>query len=178
LAPWRDQSLQVCEFIDIPLRVDYNPTVMNRNPFTHAAIGSILALCSTAVSVQAQIPPVADDVDLGDWYHHLIVRHTFVATDDELGLSWSIVPVVGSPVVAASMTATGEFTWHPIHSELYKPYAWQATVTDADGLTDTARISLFLTEPEPSTSVLLCAGALALSASRRCYSRPRQRSRS
>jgi hypothetical protein len=137
-----------------------------------------LVVFATAASAQAQIPPVADDVDLGDWYHHLIVRHTFVATDDEPGLSWSIAPVVGSPAVAASMTATGEFTWHPIHSELYKPYAWQATVTDADGLTDTARLSLFLTEPEPSTCLLLCFGALALSASRQCYSRPRQRSRS
>jgi hypothetical protein len=136
------------------------------------------AVFATAASAQAQIPPVVDDVDLGDWYHHLIVRHTFVATDDEPGLTWSIFPLAGSPAVAATISSAGEFTWHPIHSELYKPYAWQATVTDADGLTDTARLSLFLTEPEPSTCLLLSVGALVLSASRRCYARPRQRSRS
>jgi hypothetical protein len=143
-----------------------------------AIIATALVLLATANSVQAQIPPVADDVDLGDWYHHLIVHHTFVATDDEPGLTWSIFPLEGFPVIPATISSAGEFTWHPFNSQLFTTYAWQATVTDADGLTDTARLSLFLTEPEPSTCLLLCVGAFALSASRRCNSRPRQRSRS
>lgn len=53
---------------------------MNRTLLSRATIGAVLVLYSTAASTQAQIPPVADDVDLGDWYHHLIVQHTFVAT--------------------------------------------------------------------------------------------------
>ena len=151
---------------------------MNSSLLTRAAIGFVLALCSTAASALAQVPPVADDVDLGNWYYHLVLHHTFVATDDEPGLTWSVHPVVGTPAVAASMTATGEFTWHPIGSQLYIPYAWLATVTDADGLTDTARLSLFLTEPEPSTCLLMCFAALALSGFRCCYVRQRHRSRS
>jgi hypothetical protein len=152
--------------------------LMNSNPLSRAAIGSVLALCSTAASALAQIAPVVDDVDLGDWYHHLIVRHTFVATDDEPGLAWSVQPLVGSPTLPATISSAGEFTWHPFASELYRPYAWLATVTDADGLSDTARLSLFLTEPEPSTCLLMCFAALALSGFRCCYVRPRQRSRS
>src|SRR5687767_5681173 len=107
---------------------------MNCNPLSRAAIGSVLALCSTAACALAQISPVVDDVDLGLWYKHLIVHHTFVATDDEPGLSWSIVPVEGPLVVPATISQAGEFTWHPIGSQLYTTYAWQATVTDADGL--------------------------------------------
>ncbi|HJQ78950.1 MAG TPA: hypothetical protein VJ828_03300, partial [Lacipirellulaceae bacterium] len=118
---------------------------MNSNSLSRAAIGSVLALCSTAASALAQIAPIVDDVDLGDWYHHLIVRHTFVATDDEPGLTWSVAPLAGSPVLPATISSAGEFTWHPFASELYRPYAWLATVTDADGLSDTARLSLFLT---------------------------------
>lgn len=151
---------------------------MNSNSLSRAAIGSVLALCSTAASALAQIAPIVDDVDLGDWYHHLIVRHTFVATDDEPGLTWSVAPLAGSPVLPATISSAGEFTWHPFASELYRPYAWLATVTDADGLSDTARLSLFLTEPEPSTCLLLGIGGLALSSSRNSYARRRQRSRS
>jgi hypothetical protein len=135
-------------------------------------------LCSTTASAQVQVPPVAQDVDLGDWYHHLIVHHTFVASDDEPGLTWSVAPLAGSPVLPATISSAGEFTWHPFNSQLYTTYAWEATVTDADGLTDTARLSLFLTEPEPSTCLLLGIGGLALSSSRYRYVRCRQQSRS
>jgi hypothetical protein len=109
---------------------------MNSTPLTRAAIGSVLALCSAAASAPANPPIAADDVDLGDWYHHLVLHHTFVAIDDEPGWTWSLRTLAGSPAVAPSFTSAGEFSWNPLNSQLYTAYAWEATVTDVTGITD------------------------------------------
>jgi hypothetical protein len=107
------------------------------------------------------MPPVAHDAEIGT-NNAAIVHHLFTATDDQPGLTWSnLTRIAGStPILAPTLTPEGQFTWHLLGSlsgPLHGPYIWEATVTDARGLTDTARLTVRWT-PEPSTGLLTVGG--------------------
>jgi hypothetical protein len=102
-------------------------------------------------------PPVAHDAEIRTGA--AIISHLFTATDEEPEtLTWSNLTNVGvtTPAVAATLSPIGLFTWHTIASARFPfgiPYEWEATVTDAAGLTDVARLTVRLI-PEPSAWLL------------------------
>jgi hypothetical protein len=111
------------------------------------------------------VAPIVADVDLGD-QTMAIIRHMFVP--DPAGgpvTGWSIAPLTGSPAVAATISATGEFEWHTIGSargEPGVPYSWTITAAGEGDTSDTAVLSLDLVIPEPATMSLIGIAMIGL----------------
>lgn len=114
--------------------------------------------------VAGNLPPVAAATDLGD-VANAIINHLFTATDDggTSGLSWGNLQVTaGSPAFAPILGANGQFTWATQNSARPAIYTFEATVTDAGGLTDVGTLTLNLIVPEPASMTLFGLAMIGL----------------
>jgi hypothetical protein len=104
--------------------------------------------------------PVITPVALGEVNQVTNVMANLTASNGPI--TWSnLVPTpgVGSPALAATLTPQGAFSWNPAGSARGpkgngRPYSWNATATNAAGMSTGVAITLSLI-PEPATVSLL-----------------------
>ncbi len=104
--------------------------------------------------------PVITSVALGEVNQITTVMANLMASNGPI--TWSGLtptPGVGSPAIAAQLTAAGAFSWNPNGSARGpkgngRPYSWTATATNAAGAATGVAITLSLI-PEPATVSLL-----------------------
>jgi hypothetical protein len=98
--------------------------------------------------------PIITPINLGEVVQSTIITAQLLAAN---GPSvWSgLTPAAGSPAIAATLSADGNFSWDPTSSARGPKgngvlYSWMATATNAQGADTNVAITLLLV-PEPAT---------------------------